>query len=241
METSFLSMKKNKTSIIFDPRSKLFLLITVTSLLLSTGNSGSMNIIRPFLSIIPFVLIITERRYKTAVKYLILYLLCFVMEHIAVKNFEGIFSYVLLATCSIMTRFAPGFMTGAYLLATTSVSEFISAMEKMHLPDKIVIPLSVIFRFFPTIKEEYESITDAMKMRGIRFGGKNPLLMIEYRLIPLIFSVIKIGDELSAASLTRGLGAPVKRTNVCRIGIHIQDVLMIAVCLICFAGFFIYG
>lgn len=211
METSFLSMEKNKTSIIFDPRSKLFLLITVTSLLLSTGNSGSMNIIRPFLSIIPFILIITERRYKTAVKYLILYLLCFVMEHIAVKNFEGIFSYVLLATCSIMTRFAPGFMTGAYLLATTSVSEFISAMEKMHLPDKIVIPLSVIFRFFPTIKEEYESITDAMKMRGIRFGGKNPLLMIEYRLIPLIFSVIKIGDELSAASLTRGLGAPVKK------------------------------
>ncbi len=44
-----------------------------------------------------------------------------------------------------------------------------------------------------------------MKMRGIRFGGKNPFLMLEYRLVPLMVSVVKIGDELSAAALTRGL------------------------------------
>ena len=47
-----------------------------------------------------------------------------------------------------------------------------------------------------------------MKMRNIRFGGKNPFLMVEYRLVPLMVSVVKIGDELSAAALTRGLGAP---------------------------------
>ena len=34
--------------------------------------------------------------------------------------------------------------------------------------------MSVIFRFFPTISEEYQAIRDAMKMRNIRFGGKNP-------------------------------------------------------------------
>ena len=32
--------------------------------------------------------------------------------------------------------------------------------------------------------------------------------MVEYRLVPLMVSVVKIGDELSAAALTRGLGAP---------------------------------
>ena len=79
------------------------------------------------------------------------------------------------------------------------MSEFIGAMERMHLTEKIVIPLSVIFRFFPTVSEEYQAIRDAMKMRGIRFGGKNPFLMVEYRLVPLIVSVVKIGDELSAA------------------------------------------
>lgn len=113
-------------------------------------------------------------------------------------------------------------------------------MERMHVTEKIIIPLSVIFRFFPTIKEEYQAIRDAMKMRNIRFGGKNPFLMIEYRLIPLMVSVIKIGDELSAAALTRGLGAPIRRTNVCEIGFHVQDFIAIVVCFACFILFFLH-
>ena len=47
----------------------------------------------------------------------------------------------------------------------------------------------------------------------------------------------KIGDELSAAALTRGLGAPVKRTNVCQIGFHIQDMIAVLLCALCFALF----
>mgnify|MGYP000759342873 FL=1 len=110
-------------------------------------------------------------------------------------------------------------------------------MERMHITEKIVIPMSVIFRFFPTISEEYQAIRDAMKMRGIRFGGKNPFLMLEYRLVPLMVSVVKIGDELSAAALTRGLGAPVKRRNGCQIDFHVQDLIAILFCVICFALF----
>ena len=56
---------------------------------------------------------------------------------------------------------------GYYLVSTTTVSEFVAAMERMHIPQKIVIPVSVVFRFFPTVKEEYAAIRDAMKMRGI--------------------------------------------------------------------------
>ena len=196
-----------------------------------------MNFVKPVLSLIPFVLILSERRFKTAGKYLLLYLVCFALERIALTTLSDLLSFVVLAMTSIMTRFAPGIMTGAWLLSSTSVSEFIGSMERMHLTEKIVIPLSVIFRFFPTISEEYQAISDAMKMRGIRFGGKNPFLMVEYRLVPLMVSVVKIGDELSAAALTRGLGAPVKRTNVCQIGFHVQDMIAILLCALCFALF----
>ena len=68
-----------------------------------------------------------------------------------------------------------------------------------------------------------------MKIRGIQFGGGKATKMVTYRLIPLLFSGISIGDELSAAAITRGLGAPVKRTNVCEIGFHIYDFLIIIV------------
>lgn len=98
----------------------------------------------------------------------------------------------------------------------------------MHISEKIVIPMLVIFRFIPTIRDEYHAISDAMRMRGISFRGKKPLEMIEYRIVPLMISVVKIWDELSAASLTRGLGAPVKRTNICRIGFGFTDFIFIS-------------
>ena len=175
----------SRNGIVLDPRTKLFMLITITTLMFSTSNDGIMNIVKPILSLIPFALILSEHKFKTAGKYAVLYAVCFVLERLALNVWSGMISFLILAATSIMTRFAPGIMTGAYLISSTSVSEFISAMERMHVTEKIIIPLSVIFRFFPTIKEEYQAIRDAMKMRNIRFGGKNPFLMIEYRLIPM--------------------------------------------------------
>lgn len=48
----------------------------------------------------------------------------------------------------------------------------------------------------------------------------------------MLMCSVKIGEELSAASLTRGLGGPVKRTNICDIGIHVQDAFMLLLCVV---------
>ena len=96
----------------------------------------------------------------------------------------------------------PGFIMGYYLVSTTTVSEFVAAMERMHVPEKIVIPVSVVFRFFPTVKEEYAAIRDAMKMRGIT-TLRSPMKMLEYRVVPLMMSIAKIGEELSAEMCIR--------------------------------------
>lgn len=79
---------------------------------------------------------------------------------------------------------------------------------------------------------DVSSINDAMRMRDIRFGGKNAGKMIEYRMIPLLVCSARIGEELNAAAITRGLGGDVKRTNVCQIGFHIQDYVLILVCAV---------
>jgi energy-coupling factor transport system permease protein len=127
----------------------------------------------------------------------------------------------------VINRMGPGLLMGYFLLTTTTVSEFIAVMEKVHLPRQIIIPLSVMFRFFPTIKEESLSINNAMRMRGISFGkSKGSLLsLMEYRFVPLFISCVKIGEELSCSALTRGLGSPVKRTNICKIGFGVSDLL----------------
>lgn len=50
---------------------------------------------------------------------------------------------------------------------------------------------------------DVSSINDAMRMRDIRFGGKNAGKMIEYRLLPLLVCSARIGEELNAAAITR--------------------------------------
>jgi energy-coupling factor transport system permease protein len=132
---------------------------------------------------------------------------------------------------------------GAYFILTTSVSEFVASMEKMHMPQEIIIPFSVIFRFFPTVIEEINSIMDAMKMSGLDINIKNiltkPLRMFEYLFIPLIMSIVKTGDELSAAVLTRSMDNPVQRTNICQIGFTLMDVIYGLIGLIMLTGLFL--
>ena len=103
-------------------------------------------------------------------------------------------------------------------------------------PQQITIPMSVMFRFFPTVAEEWSAIGDAMRMRGVRFGGGKASAILEYRIVPMMICSVKIGEELSQAALTRGLDGPVKRTNICKLGFHVQDVIFLLICLGAFAA-----
>lgn len=110
---------------------------------------------------------------------------------------------------------------GSYLVSITTVSEFTAVMLRMHLSEKIIIQLSVMFHFFSTVMDEAASITVAMKMRGIHIGGRNVGKMLEYRLVPLMTCCVKIGEELSVAALTRGPGGEARRINICKIGFYV--------------------
>lgn len=127
--------------------------------------------------------------------------------------------------------FCPSVAMAYYIITTTTVSELVAGMERLHMPRQITVPMAVMFRFFPTVMEEWRAIGDAMKMRGIRLRGGKASSILEYRLVPMLMCSVKIGEELSAASLTRGLGGSVKRTNICDIGIRGQDILMLLLCL----------
>lgn len=232
MDSQLLRVSSYKKGLILDPRTKMFLLFTTSTLMLSTGNDGVMLFVKPLLTFLPCVFFLSAKRFKDTLIYIILYAIFFLLELYLLKQDSGIFNLLLLVTCSIMTRFAPSIMAGYFLMSTTSVSEFIGAMKRMRITDKIIIPMSVIFRFFPTIKEESVSINEAMKMRGIQF--KTPIAMVEYRLIPLMLSTLKIGEELSCSALTRGLGSPKKRTSICDIGFNSQDFFMAVPCIFCF-------
>lgn len=228
MEPQLFQNDSVNTYVKLDPRTKLFLMLVISTIMISGEISGYAVYVHLVLASVPFVLLLTCRRMKAAVFYAGFFAAAWYAEAFLVYNTTGILNIIIVMLSALVTRFIPCVVMGYYLMKTTRVSEFMAAMERMHVTQKIVIPMSVMFRFFPTVAEESRSINDAMRMRGVGIGsiGNNPSALLEYRMVPLMMSVVKIGDELSASALTRGLGGPVKRTNICKIGFGVLDVFL---------------
>lgn len=232
MTDGILQATAVRTGLRLDPRTKLVLLLTMSVFVAG----GVANGIAPWLAtafgVVPVVLLLCAGRWPDALLYIALYLAADLSYRILGPMAPGLPSYLLLACAGIITRMLPSIMTGVYVISTTTVSEFDAAMSKMHVSEKIILPMLVMFRLFPTIGEEFRSINAAMRMRGVSLGGGKAGKMLEYRLVPLLACVVTIGEELSAAALTRGLGGDVKRTNVCRIGFRVTDGVVLLLCLV---------
>ncbi len=215
-----------------DPRSKLMLLVLFSVVVMIDVVDGPAYIIRVIMTFIPVVLVCLEGKIHIGVRFTLLFVAASWLQIYAQKYVGGVAGMLLLFLCYMIMQFAPTIITVWYCISTTKISEFMAAMNRMHLPQGIAISIAVMMRFFPTLGEEYSSIRDAMRMRGIGLGGGKVSKMVEYRMIPLLFSCISIGDELSAAAVTRGLGAPVVRTDVSEIRFRFRDYMIVSTMLI---------
>lgn len=236
MISGILQTTGQQRGLLLDPRTKLLLVITVSSFVLGGLGGNQFSFLIPILCLITLILFLTAGKIRAAIIYLLAYSAAWLLSLLLLPRLSGFFYFLVLGSAGIISRVMPGIAMGAYVVSTTTVSEFTAAMQRMHISEKIIIPFSVMFRFFPTVGEEFGSINAAMRMRGISFSGGRVGKMLEYRLVPLLTCSAKIGEELSAAALTRGLGGDVKRTNICKIGLKIQDVFFIAFCVTAFVA-----
>lgn len=68
---------------------------------------------------------------------------------------------------------------------------------------------AILFRFFPTISQEYTHIRETQKVRGIGTSVlaavSQPLLLFESIMVPMLMRTAKTADELSASAVVRGV------------------------------------
>ena len=235
MGSELLASQKQNAGLPFDPRTKLAVLVTMVLLVLGGSFQTEMFYIP---AIVPLIILLLSKMWKVAAIYFVVYGASICLQEFWLASIPGIARYLVMIIVGLLLYFGPSIAMAYYVVTTTTVSEFIAGMERLHIPNQVTIPMAVMFRFFPTVREEYAAIRDAMKMRGIT-TLRSPMKMLEYRIVPLMMSVAKIGEELSAAALTRGLGAPQKRTNICEIGFGPLDVLCAIVSIFGWAGFFL--
>lgn len=218
---------------LLDPRTKLLLLFT--SSVFVVGNAGEKWMIAFYwiLVYLPVLLLLVEKEWKAGLISVAIYVGSFFAQKALQHDLTPLESALALMLY-IVTKILPTVILARYIVKTTKVSEFLAAMHRLHVTDKLTIPISVIFRFFPTVAEESKAINDAMRMRGIEMGAKKAAEAVEYRMVPLIASCSIIGEELSAAAMTRGLDVGKKRSCIWNIRFGFFDWAIMALCVICF-------
>ena len=214
--------RKTAEGIQLDPRTKVYLLLLINIVIFATNPSGGQLMAKGLLAAIPFVLLCSAGKWRQGFICAVFYVAGQLAETYLTAYAAGLWGLLMRFTAQMLDRLLPIVIMAYYLIKTTEVSAFIAAMERMRVTRKIIIPLAVIFRFFPTIAEESRAINDAMRIRGIGFRG-SPVAMLEYRLVPLMMSIARIGNELSAAALTRGLRITGERANIYKIGFGVRD------------------
>lgn len=147
----------------------------------------------------------------------------------------------LLAFFGLIHKVYPCGLMGGIMIGTTRISEFLPAMNKLHAPKSFTIPFAIMLRYIPTIREDWHFIKDAMRLRDVlpTLGGllTRPAMTLECVYAPLLMAASKAADELSIASVTRGIENPHPRTCFAEIRFHVTDFIAIA----CFAAYFAAG
>ncbi len=211
-------------------QTKIILLVMISVFVLG-GLGNNIPYLQHIVCAAIFILMFIAGKIKPVFRFGGIYLIIVVLSEYVFPGIRGGAQLFLVAMTIIFVRFMPMVFAGAYIVSTTTVSEFSAGLKKWHISDKIIVPFCVMFRMFPTIASEFKSINDAMRMRGITFDLRHIGRFVEYRIVPLIICVVKIGDELSQSAMTRGLGGDVDRVCVNQVKFKMIDYLMIVLYL----------
>lgn len=163
---------------------------------------------------------------KKTIKFIIFYI--FLLLFIVFSKYVPVtLSNMMLMIVLCMRMCMPILLYGQTFLRTTPVSEMVTGLYAMRVPRSFIITFAVAMRFFPTAKEEISHVRDAMSLRGIGFSWRNlkrrPGLVFEGFITLLLVRASTIAEELSAASITRGLDNPAPRTAFIKLNITVKD------------------
>ena len=216
-----------------DPRTKLFLILLCVLSAVFAPNLYFQFVLVTFIGLLAAV----NGKWRYALRGIFAYALICAFTVWCMGVLTGTWRTMFVAFLGLVHKvYACGMLAGL-VISTTKVGEFLSAMARLHIPKKLTIPIAVMLRYLPTIREDWRFIKDAMRLRDVSptlWGFlKAPAMTVNCIYVPLLTAASKAADELSIASVTRGIENPKPRTCLVSIRMQTGDILT----LILFAAF----
>ena len=212
-----------------DPRTKLFLILFCVLSAVFAPNLYFQFALVALIGLFSAV----SGKWQYALRGIIAYTLICVFTVWCMGVLSGTWRTMFVAFLGLVHKvYACGMLAGL-VISTTKVGEFLSAMARLRVPKKLTIPIAVMLRYLPTIREDWHYIKDAMRLRDVSptlWGFlKAPAMTVNCIYVPLLTAASKAADELSIASVTRGIENPKPRTCLISIRMQWADLLALAV------------
>ncbi len=206
-----------------DPRTKLFLLLLCVLCAMSAPNLTFQFALAALIGLLSAL----GGKGRYALRGLLVYALICAFTVWCMGRITGTWRTMFVAFLGLVHKvYACGMLAGL-VIATTRVGEFLSAMARLRVPKKLTIPIAVMLRYLPTIREDWHFIKDAMRLRDVSptLAGflKAPAMTVNCIYVPLLTAASKAADELSIASVTRGIENPKPRTCLVKIRMRTAD------------------
>lgn len=212
----------------FDPRTKFILLFlcVISSTIATSLQYESVLVV----AVVLFGCV--SGKVRRSLFYAAFYAIFYMATLFIISLEKGILYTVFTAWLGLFYTVYPCAFLASIILSTTKVNEFLTAMNKARIPNKIVIPLAVMLRYIPSVCEDWKHIKDAMRLRDVNPSLVgffiNPTMMVECLYVPILMTASNTADELSAAAVTRGIENPKPRTCLLQIKFRKRDWIAIA-------------
>ncbi len=197
-----LHLDKTKTA--FDPRIVGYIVILFGTTAMFMNKAMTAHII----CAVAALYLLAAKVYKPCAIYLAIYIfVAFLMANVdKIHNTNAMLLIVSLSY--FVQKLVVLLMMGSFFVRMTTIPYVLSAMQHMKIPDAAAVPIMVALRFFPTIREDYHSLKDSLRIRKVSLSPLqfviHPVRMVEYLFVPILIKSVRTADELAASALSRG-------------------------------------
>lgn len=171
---------------------------------------------------------------REAGKNIVLYGLLWILLHILNAIQIPVLSLIFPMFFMLMIRVLPAYMACRILVQRIPMNELLASLRKIHIPMIVLIPVAVMYRYLPTVAKEITYVRESLKMRSLRPS-------LERFFVPLLFRSEKISEELSAATICKGMDVDRERTCLTDVKLRAMDVVYSIAMLIGTIGLWVFN
>jgi energy-coupling factor transport system permease protein len=227
---AFKTIKKDSPYDRLDPRTRFFLSTDLALLAIYSSRLDTQLIVLTCVLSLSFmakrVRVILRGLYGS----LFLLVLIFTLNFVFTPNLQGAI-YALVMTL----RFTTLITSFALFFNSTSPEEIGIALEGVGVPRDFSLLINMSFRFVPTLANDIQIVSDALRSRGLELEkGRlyNRIKNYVYLLVPLIIFEVRRSMMIAEALEARGYGLDVKPTRLVSLKFSWKDYLAIGLALL---------